>query len=259
MTPFRNAGVSTIVVFLRRCLRYGAVVVVGLLAAACVGLPTDSTWGDVSLTKDTPARIMLAFSDRIVQVDPSTGLPLELLDPTTGKVRTDDKGNARTWIVQSPTGTTVHFYTRPVLSPDNTTLLALTYENKLFQIDDSAVRIMNPPDGTQLAGHNVGNPLLTDTMLYVPISDGGLLALSPTDYSQKWKFSTDKDKGVWAQPLLVDGTLYVSSMDHNLYALDAQTGTVKWHVDLEGAVASTPVFANGALYVGSFGRKIFKI
>jgi outer membrane protein assembly factor BamB len=64
---------------------------------------------------------------------------------------------------------------------------------------------------------------------------------------------------VWSQPLLVDGTLYVSAMNHFLFALDAATGTEKWKIDLEGALASTPTYANGALYVGSFGRDVFKV
>ena len=98
-------------------------------------------------------------------------------------------------------------------------------------------------------------------MLYVPLSDGGLVALQPERSDAKSGNSpADEAKGVWSQPLLVDGTLYVSAMDHILYALDAADGrTEKWKLDLEGALASTPVYANGALYVGSFGHKVFKV
>jgi outer membrane protein assembly factor BamB len=57
----------------------------------------------------------------------------------------------------------------------------------------------------------------------------------------------------------VDDTLFVTSLDHHLYALDPETGGVRWQLDLEGAVSSTPIYNDGFLYVGSFARKLFKI
>jgi hypothetical protein len=44
-----------------------------------------------------------------------------------------------------------------------------------------------------------------------------------------------------------------------LYALNPETGEEQWRLDLTGAVASTPVYSDGYLYVGSFARKLFKI
>jgi outer membrane protein assembly factor BamB len=241
------------VVLLKRLLVVVAVVV---LTAACASLPTDSSWGDLSLIGDPP-QILFSFGDRIVRLDPANGQdPVQLVD-ANGTGRVDDQGNPRRWIVQTTSGTPHHFYTRPVAT-DATTLVTTTYEEKLFQVDVAAARILNP-DGITLPGHMVANPLLTEKYLYVPLSDGALLALSLSDFSTAWKFDSDKNKGFWSQPLLADGTLYASSMDHNLYALDAETGTEKWRLDLEGAVASTPVLADGALYVGSYGHKVFKI
>ena len=236
-------------------MTYGAVVVVGLMAAACASLPTESSWGDVSLI-GTPPKILLSFSDRILQVDPADGKLVKLLD-SDGKVRVDDAGVARTWSLASPAGTTLHFYSQPI-QIDDQTLVAGVYEDKLFEIDAAAARI-DKVDGVALPGHVIGNPLLTDTLLYVPLSDNGLVALNRADLSEAWKFSGDETKGVWSQPVLVDGTLYVSGMNHFLFALDAATGTEKWKVDLEGALASRPVYANGALYVASFDRKVFKV
>ncbi len=235
--------------------RWLAVVVVALLLASCASLPLDSSWGDISLVGDSP-QILFSFSDRIVLVDPTDGSLSELRD-ANGDVRVDDEGNARRWTVQQTNGTPFHFYTRPV-QVDDETLVTTSYEEKLFQIDLAAARVLNP-EGIALPGHVVGNPLLTETLLYVPISDGALLALNRSDLSQAWKFESVKNKGFWSQPLLVDGTLYVSSMDHNLYALDAETGTEKWRLDLEGAVGATPTYVDGTLYVGSYGRKLFKI
>ncbi len=244
-------------VSLRRLWRYGAVIAVGLLAASCVSVPLDSSWGDVSLTGDAASpNILLAFNNQIVQVNPADGLAVSLLD-SNGNVRVDDQGNPRPWRVQATGNTPLHFYSRPV-QVDADTLVAAAYESKLFEIDPARADLVNA-DGIGLPGRVVGNPLLTEDFIYMPISNGGLVALDPTTFAETWKFTGDEGKGVWSQPLLLDGTLYVPAMNHFLFALDAQTGAELWRVDLGGAVASTPVFANDALYVGSFARKVFKI
>lgn len=257
MTPSRNPGAAKIVVSLRRLWKYGAIAAVALLAAGCASVPLDSSWGDVSLIGDEASpNILLAFTDRIIQVNPVDGSLISLRD-SSGNVRVDDQGNPRRWLVQANSGTPMHFYSRPVAISD-TTLVAASYESKLFQIDVDAARIDNP-DGVTLPGHVVGNPLLTESFLYMPLSNGGLQALDPSTLTETWRFTGDEGKGIWSQPLLVDGTLYVSAMNHFLFALDAQTGAEIWRLDLQGAVASTPVYANDALYVGSFGHKLFKV
>jgi outer membrane protein assembly factor BamB len=247
-----------IVVSLRRLRRFGAALAVVVLAAGCANIPIDSSWGDISLIGDESApNIMLAFTDRIIQVDPADGSLVELRD-SNGNVRVDDQGNPRPWQVQVSGGQSpIHFYSRPVMT-DDATLVAAAYETKLYEIDLAAARVENP-DGMALPGHVVGNPLLTENFLYLPISNGGLVAYDPETLTEIWRFTGDDGKGIWAQPLLIESILYVPAMDHYLYALDAETGAEIWSIDLHGAVASTPVYANDALYVGSFDRKLYKI
>ncbi len=243
-------------VLLKRLRVCAVLVAVGLLASACVGLPSDMSWGDVSLIGDPPT-ILLSFSDHLVEVDPATGSPIGVKD-ANGDAKLDDQGNPLAWNVQATDNNAAqHFYSRPIPTDDHTLLVA-SYEGKLLQVDTDRATVPDPT-GFPLPGHVVGNPLMTDQLLYVPISDAGLVALDPTNFSTVWQFTGDQGKGVWSAPLLVEDTLYVPAMNHFLFALDAQTGTEKWRLDLEGAVASTPVYANGALYVGSFGRKVFKI
>jgi hypothetical protein len=227
--------------------------VLALIVSACTGVPTEITWGHLSLV-GSPQNILFAFSDRLVLVDPATGTPVELRDEN-GNVRVDDEGNARVWQVTGASGTQVQFYTTPVLL-DEDTLLATAYNKKLYEIDLPAARINNP-EGQTLAGHVVANVLATDEYLYVPLSEGGMEALSRPSLTQSWKLTTEQ--GVWAQPLLVENTLYVVSLDHNVYALDPGSGEVRWKLDLGGAIASTPVYSDGFLYVGSFARRIHKI
>lgn len=237
----------------RRLWTCGAVVAVFLLAA-CGSFPLDSSWGDISLIGETPT-IMFAFNDRIVQIDPTDGSAVELVD-SEGRVRVDDEGNPRPWLVQL-TDSPTHFYTRPLMLDDDT-LVAAAYEDRLFEVDLPTARIEDA-DGTPLPGKIVGNPLLANDLLYMPLSEGGIVALNPDDYTEVWRFTPDNAKGVWSEPLLIEDTLYISSMNHMLYALAPETGETRWSLDIQGAVASTPTYANDALYVGSFGRKVFKV
>lgn len=231
----------------------GALMVM-VAASACVGGPTEVSWGHLSLVGE-PSNILFAFSDRIVLIDPADGSPVELRD-SNGNVRVDDQGNPRLWEVRGTGNTPTQFYTSPVVI-DDSRLLATAYTGRLFEVELGAARIVNP-EGHPTDGHVVANLLATPEFLYVPLSEGGVEALARPNLTQAWTFESP-EHGTWAQPLLADDTLYVTSLDHNLYALDPESGEELWSVDLRGAVASTPFYSDGYLYVGSFARALFKI
>jgi outer membrane protein assembly factor BamB len=198
--------------------------------------------------------VLLAFGNEILLLNPVDGSPVNLYD-TNGTLRVDEQGNPRRWIVRPEGNAQVRFYNTPVPLNDET-LLAVSYDRKVFEIDLLAARINNPT-GFDIPGHVTANVLQNDDLLYVPLSEHNLVALSMQDYLSVWTFETER--GIWAQPLLSDGTLYITSMDHNVYALDAMTGEEIWQLDVGGAIASTPVLHNGFLYVGSFARKLYQI
>ena len=225
-----------------------------LLVGACVPLPQDASWGHMSLIGD-PQQIMFAFHDRIVLIDPIDGSLSELRD-ADGNVRVDEQGSPRPWRVQAAGNQPMRFYSSPIALDDNT-LLAAAYDRRLFEIDLPAARLLTT-EGTAVAGQVVADMATNGDMIYIPLSEGGLVAVNdaaPADVV--WRFTSDH--GVWTKPLLVEDTLYVSGMDHFLYALNATTGEERWRIDLGGAVASTPVLHDDHLYVGSFARKLFKI
>lgn len=227
--------------------------VVMIVAAGCAGGPTEANWGHIMLAGE-PQNILFSFSDRMVLIDPADGTPVELRDDN-GNIRVDDQGNPRLWELRGNGNTLLHFYNNPTFLNENT-MLAASYDRKLFEIEFPTARINNP-DGRALNGHVVADLLVTDDYIYVSLSEGGLQALNRADMTQAWTFETEQ--GVWSKPLLVEDTLYVTSLDHHLYALNPNTGDIQWQLDLEGAVASAPVYNDGYLYVGSFGRKVFKI
>jgi len=50
---------------------------------------------------------------------------------------------------------------------------------------------------------------------------------------------------VRSSPVVADGTVYVGSTDGNLYAIEASTGQERWRVDVGSPVSSSPAIASG--------------
>lgn len=274
--------------FSQRQILFGALAFLALFAAGCVGGLPDASWGQVT-TIGSPAKILLAFGDRVVMIDPLNGAAVNQNDSRTLTVILDEESQGEAepeataepmaeaatqevlpeptvsaneqgvippWEVRSVDNTPLNFYVAPVVyDPD--TLIVTAYQGQV-----SEVRLAT---GTRLStrivnGQVVDSPLIVGDRMYVPLSAGNLEAYgrrSTGSWERIWIFETNQ--GMWSQPLLVDDVLYVASLNHNLYALNAETGEELWSLDLEGAVPSTPVFHNGSLYIGSFARKIFEI
>jgi outer membrane protein assembly factor BamB len=64
---------------------------------------------------------------------------------------------------------------------------------------------------------------------------------------------------VLSSPVVADGTLYVGSSDHNLYALDAVTGALKWKFETAGRITSSPAVSEGSVYFGSFDSNFYAV
>lgn len=56
---------------------------------------------------------------------------------------------------------------------------------------------------------------------------------------------------VESSPVVADGVLYVGSDDGNLYALNASTGALKWSFPTGGPVQSSPAVSGGLVFVGT--------
>jgi outer membrane protein assembly factor BamB len=238
----------------RRGVLAGALIAVGILASACATGPTETTWGSLGIVQNQPQHIFFSFSERLVMLDPIDGSPVELRDEA-GNVRLDDQGNPRVWEVLAPTNAAHRFYTQPI-TLDEDTVLVMSYERAMYEVDLPTARIENPT-GYAISDRVVAESLMTDDLLYVPYAEGNVGALSTNGFGEVWRSRTNQ--GVWSEPLLIDNSLVVSSLDHFLYALDPITGEEQWRLDVGGALASEPLLYENALYVGSFQRKILKI
>jgi outer membrane protein assembly factor BamB/actin-like ATPase involved in cell morphogenesis len=64
---------------------------------------------------------------------------------------------------------------------------------------------------------------------------------------------------VQSSPLVAEGVVYVGADDNRLYALDAATGQPVWTFATGGIVRSSPAIADGVLYVGSNDGNLYAI
>jgi outer membrane protein assembly factor BamB len=109
-------------------------------------------------------------------------------------------------------------------------------------------------------------------MIYAPNADHTLYVLDSNGLLN-WEFKTEGPN--WSKPVADDQYVYLASMDHHLYALQLNYDVADlstddngskilvdepvWSTDLETAVVSDPLLADGFLYVGTIDGKLFKI
>jgi outer membrane protein assembly factor BamB len=62
-----------------------------------------------------------------------------------------------------------------------------------------------------------------------------------------------------SSPVLADGIVYVGSNNHRLSAFDADTGRRPWSFPTNGRILSTPAVAKGIVYVGSSDGNVYAL
>lgn len=62
-----------------------------------------------------------------------------------------------------------------------------------------------------------------------------------------------------SSPVVADGIVYVGSADNFLYALEAGTGQLKWKFDAHGNVGSAPAVSGGRVFVVSLDGKLYAL
>lgn len=64
---------------------------------------------------------------------------------------------------------------------------------------------------------------------------------------------------IWSSPVVADGRVFVGSYDRHLYALSADDGEVLWRYRTGDRIDGTPAVADGTVYVGSFDRNLYAL
>ncbi len=95
-------------------------------------------------------------------------------------------------------------------------------------------------------------------LIYLAGYNGKVFAYDAVSLQSRWVYPVDAYISPIVSGIVVDGdSLYFGCTDGAVYSLDTATGAMKWRVETEGEVWSTPAISNGILVVGSFDKKIY--
>lgn len=221
--------------------------------AGCVGNRQGVSWPTIGIIElNGEQNIVVSYTDQINIIEPSNGFAAPLVN-SSGEVRRDENGDARSWSLVGGDNDGAQFYALPIPLDEDTFLVA-DYNSRLLEIDIISLSVERV---IPLTDHVLADMVLEDGVLYIPLQSSGMIAMTVDDYDTIWTYPTEE--GVWAKPLIVDDSLIFTSVDHHMYALDKVSGELQWKVDLEGGVGSTPLLANNKLYIGSYNKKFFEV
>ena len=110
------------------------------------------------------------------------------------------------------------------------------------------------------------SPVVADGVIYFGSDDDHLYAIEAETGAEVWRFKTGDD--IHSSPAIAKGIVYIGSYDGYIYALNAKTGAEVWKVNLMrdfdisdfkrpdwDDYTSSPVVANGVVYIGSLDLK----
>src|SRR5215813_3054494 len=63
------------------------------------------------------------------------------------------------------------------------------------------------------------------------------------------KWTFKTGAAIVSSPVIADGVVYISSLDGQLYAIDQETGKEKWHFKSRMPIASSPAISGGFVYL----------
>jgi len=73
------------------------------------------------------------------------------------------------------------------------------------------------------------------------------------------KWKFKTEDKVISSPVLADGVVYVGSLDGNFYALNAKDGSEKWRFATKGRIFSSPTVYDGIVYFGSLDGHLYAL
>ncbi|MEP7285182.1 MAG: PQQ-binding-like beta-propeller repeat protein [Chloroflexota bacterium] len=217
----------------------GAALLLILVLSAC-GSVAGESWANISTDGKY---IYAAYQEKIFRINP---VPEGGGQPTDRHIE---------WLVKSPNNT--HMYAAPAISDDKV-LYEGAYDKQVYAFPQNTSQVVPVAVGSQAGDRYAGGALVKGDIVYIGMGDKGVKAIDRKANKDLWNF-TDTQYGVWATPIIVGNTLYFPSLDHNLYALNVADGKLQWKLDMGGAVAGTPLYDNGLLYVGTFSNKLLSV
>ena len=87
---------------------------------------------------------------------------------------------------------------------------------------------------------------VSDSYLYMGLSDHRLLALDGRTGDTRWEFFAEFP--ITSSPIVAEGMVFFGSSDRFVYSVDAATGNLIWKHRLNGNLRSSPTISGGYLY-----------
>lgn len=190
---------------------------------------TEEAWSTPSLTLSNDT-MYTVLSDKLVAIDSAVG--------------------RQRWRFKLKEG-----YARPSPAFDNGTVYAASADT-LYAVDSRSGKeawkfICPEPDEYDRARGDFGSPVVSDSLVFCPTSDGRLFAVDQLSGEEKWQYATEGGVIGIKPPAVENGVAYAVSQDGNLYALDAKTGSKTWNFRFGDSdqYLQPPVVADGVVYI----------
>src|SRR6266571_551392 len=116
-------------------------------------------------------------------------------------------------------------------------------------------------------GYINSSPAVAKGLVYIGSADHKLYAFNAKGYAQSLSgcgisacppiWSASTGGSIFSSPVVANGVIYVGSEDHKLYAFNAATGKVLWMASTGDVIHSSPAVDNNVVYVGSEDRKLY--
>ena len=179
--------------------------------SSCVGTRMGVSWPSIGLIElNGQQHISLAYNDQVAILNPSNGVAARLIDPSSGDPIRDSENNPRNWVLSGAAHENAQFFALPIRLDEDSLLIA-DYNSNLLKVNSIGATVSRAyPVKDQI----VANLLEADDIVYVPLLNDGVIAVSKLDYNEIW--ASRDIAGVWAQPLLVGDMLVIPSVNHHL-------------------------------------------
>ena len=124
-----------------------------------------------------------------------------------------------------------------------------------FGCDDGHLYGLDKKDGSvelnkKLDGKLKSSPIVVNDTIYIGSTNSKLYSVE-TDKDTNWDFTTGDE--ILSSPTYVNDTVIFGSSDGNIYCLNTSEGELKWKVDLNNKVISSPTLDehDNSVYIGS--------
>lgn len=106
----------------------------------------------------------------------------------------------------------------------------------------------------------VSVPVVVNSVVYFGVEVGSIYALNSHNGAPLWSYKLPADEvapgsimGSDPAPVVVNNTVYeVSPITDNVYAINANNGTLRWHIHLNNQQTGVLYGANGVIYVNTY-------